>query len=111
MKSEQSPAVETDIEPDADDAAESGHRLKSNSARRALDILGDRWTLMILHLAFKRVRRFDDFRARIGIARSLLTDRLRRMEVAGMIAFLCSPAAAYVNGQSIAVDGGRMQSI
>ncbi|HTL15568.1 MAG TPA: SDR family oxidoreductase, partial [Thermomonas sp.] len=32
-------------------------------------------------------------------------------EPAGMIAFLCSPAAAYVNGQSIAVDGGRMQSI
>ncbi len=32
-------------------------------------------------------------------------------EIAGMIAFLCSPAAAYVNGQSIAVDGGRMQSI
>ncbi|MEO5628304.1 MAG: SDR family oxidoreductase [Thermomonas sp.] len=32
-------------------------------------------------------------------------------EVAGMIAYLCSPAAAYVNGQSIAVDGGRMQSI
>ncbi len=32
-------------------------------------------------------------------------------EVAGIIAFLCSPAAAYVNGQSIAVDGGRMQSI
>lgn len=32
-------------------------------------------------------------------------------EIADMIAFLCSPAAAYVNGQSIAVDGGRMQSI
>lgn len=32
-------------------------------------------------------------------------------ETASMIAFLCSPAAAYVNGQSIAVDGGRMQSI
>ncbi len=32
-------------------------------------------------------------------------------EVAGMIAFLCCPASAYVNGQSIAVDGGRMQSI
>lgn len=32
-------------------------------------------------------------------------------ETAGVIAFLCSPAAAYVNGQSIAVDGGRMQSI
>ena len=32
-------------------------------------------------------------------------------ETGGVIAFLCSPAAAYVNGQSIAVDGGRMQSI
>lgn len=32
-------------------------------------------------------------------------------EVAGVIAFLCTPAAAYVDGQSIAVDGGRMQSI
>ena len=32
-------------------------------------------------------------------------------EPGGVIAFLCAPAAAYVNGQSIAVDGGRMQSI
>ena len=32
-------------------------------------------------------------------------------ETGGVIAFLCSPAAAYVTGQSIAVDGGRMQSI
>lgn len=32
-------------------------------------------------------------------------------EVGGVIAFLCTPAAAYVNGVSLAVDGGRMQSI
>ena len=32
-------------------------------------------------------------------------------EIGGVIAFLCASAAAYVNGQSIAVDGGRMQSI
>ena len=32
-------------------------------------------------------------------------------EIGGVIAFLCTPAAAYVNGQSLAVDGGRMQSI
>lgn len=32
-------------------------------------------------------------------------------EPAGVIAFLCSPAAAYVTGVSLAVDGGRMQSI
>ena len=32
-------------------------------------------------------------------------------EIAGVIAFLCSSAAGYVNGVSLAVDGGRMQSI
>ena len=32
-------------------------------------------------------------------------------EVAAMVAFLCTPAAAYVNGTSIAVDGGRTRSL
>jgi 3-oxoacyl-[acyl-carrier protein] reductase len=32
-------------------------------------------------------------------------------EIGGVIAFLCSNTAAYVNGVSLAVDGGRMQSI
>lgn len=32
-------------------------------------------------------------------------------EVAAAVAFFCSPAAAYINGVSLAVDGGRMQSL
>jgi 3-oxoacyl-[acyl-carrier protein] reductase len=50
------------------------------------------------------------------IARSMLADvpagRFGKAEeVAAMIAFLCTPAAAYVNGVSIAVDGGRTRSL
>jgi DNA-binding HxlR family transcriptional regulator len=62
----------------------SSQLVQANSATRALNVLGDRWTLMILHLAFFRVRRFDDFQSRIGLARSLLTDRLRRLEAVGI---------------------------
>lgn len=32
-------------------------------------------------------------------------------EIAAVIAFLCTPAAAYVNGVSIAVDGGRTRAL
>jgi 3-oxoacyl-[acyl-carrier protein] reductase len=32
-------------------------------------------------------------------------------EIGGVVAFLSSPAAGYVNGTSLAVDGGRMASI
>ncbi len=59
--------------------------IQANSATRALNLLGDRWTLMILYLAFQRVRRFDEFQSQIGLARSLLIDRLRRLQAAGIL--------------------------
>jgi DNA-binding HxlR family transcriptional regulator len=46
------------------------------SLARALAVIGDRWTLLILRDAFLRVRRFDDFQASLGIARRVLAERL-----------------------------------
>jgi len=62
----------------------SSQFVEADSAARALNILGDRWTLMIIAHAFNRVRRFEDFQGRIHIARSLLTDRLRKLEDVGI---------------------------
>jgi DNA-binding HxlR family transcriptional regulator len=46
---------------------------------RTLAVIGDRWTLMILRDCFLKVRRFDDFHARLGIGRPILADRLRAL--------------------------------
>lgn len=62
-----------------------GQLVEANSASRALNILGDRWTLAILYFCFQGARRFDDFQGRIGIARSLLDDRLTRLQAAGVL--------------------------
>ncbi|MDO5504756.1 MAG: SDR family oxidoreductase [Pseudoxanthomonas suwonensis] len=49
---------------------------------------------------------------RAGMLASVPAGRFAKpSETAALIAFLCGPSAAYITGQSIAVDGGRMQSI
>ena len=45
----------------------------------ALSVVGDPWTLLILRDAFLGVRRFEDFRRGLGIARSVLSSRLRKL--------------------------------
>lgn len=49
------------------------------SVARTLEVVGDKWTLLILRDAFYGVRRFEDFTRDLGIARNVLTDRLGRL--------------------------------
>src|SRR5438477_6613422 len=49
------------------------------SIARTLEVLGDRWTILLLRDAFLRVRRFEDFQRDLGIARNVLADRLQRL--------------------------------
>lgn len=53
----------------------------------ALDILGDRWTLLVIRdMVFGRKRTFGEFLAsEEGIATNILTDRLHRLESAGLL--------------------------
>jgi len=54
----------------------------------------------------------DEERIADGMRKTVPAGRFAKPEeIAAAIAFLCSPAAAYINGVSLAVDGGRMQSI
>ena len=49
------------------------------SIARSLSVLGERWTLVVLRQAFLGARRFEDYQRGLGIARNILTDRLRTL--------------------------------
>ena len=49
------------------------------SIARALEIVGERWTLLIVRDAFLGLRRFDEFQESLGISRNILTDRLNKL--------------------------------
>jgi DNA-binding HxlR family transcriptional regulator len=55
------------------------------SIARALEVVGERWTLLIVRDAFLGLRRFDEFQANLGIARNVLTDRLNRLVAEGIL--------------------------
>jgi DNA-binding HxlR family transcriptional regulator len=55
------------------------------SVARALEALGDWWTLLIIREAFIGVRRFADFEANLGISKNILTRRLRHLVDHGVL--------------------------
>lgn len=52
---------------------------------RAMQVLGERWTLVVLREVFIGVRRFEDIRQHTGIPRQVLTDRLGNLVDAGLL--------------------------
>jgi len=55
------------------------------SIAKTLDVVGEWWTPLILRDAFRGTRRFDDFQASLGLARSVLTARLRKLTEQGIL--------------------------
>ncbi|QYN37861.1 helix-turn-helix transcriptional regulator [Pseudonocardia sp. DSM 110487] len=59
---------------------------------RAVDVIGDRWSLLIVRDAMDGARSFTDFQQRTGIARNILADRLRKLVDHGLIAQVEAPS-------------------
>ncbi|QHJ01331.1 transcriptional regulator [Xylophilus rhododendri] len=59
---------------------------------RAVDIVGDRWSLLILRDAFDGIARFGDFQTSLGVARNILAGRLKMLVAEGVLA--AEPASA-----------------
>ena len=55
------------------------------SVARALAIVGDRWTLLILRDVFLGTRRFGDLQRQLDISRHRLSDRLKKLTDSGVL--------------------------
>ena len=55
------------------------------SVASALDVVGEPWTLLILRDAYQQVRRFEEFQRHLGIARNILTARLKKLVDHGVL--------------------------
>jgi DNA-binding HxlR family transcriptional regulator len=57
---------------------------RPSSVSRALQIIGDKWTFMVVREAFFGNRRYDRIQSELGIAPNILTDRLSRLVTQGV---------------------------
>jgi DNA-binding HxlR family transcriptional regulator len=69
-----------------DTVAAMAAEAQPTTLERTLQLVGDRWSILIIRAALRGLRRFDDFQADLGIARPILTSRLRRLVDGGVMA-------------------------
>lgn len=61
-------------------------RTHACSIARALDVIGDRWSILILRDTFRGIRRFEEIRRDLGIPRAVLSERLASLVDTGVLA-------------------------
>jgi DNA-binding HxlR family transcriptional regulator len=67
------------------DYPDLSHRFHAESVARALEVVGERWTLLILREAFFGVRRFGQLARNLHIPRPTLSSRLRTLVESGLL--------------------------
>jgi len=58
---------------------------RPDGIERAADVLGDRWTMLVLREAYYGVRRFGEMARNLGIARNVLAGRLKALVASGLL--------------------------
>jgi DNA-binding HxlR family transcriptional regulator len=63
----------------------TGYAQQNCNLARALEVVGERWTMLVLRDCFFGVRRFGDLLEHLDISRAVLTDRLATLVTAGVL--------------------------
>jgi DNA-binding HxlR family transcriptional regulator len=81
------------------------------SIARALDEIGERWTLLIIWECTAGASRFEEFRSRLGIARNILSTRLERLVELGIFERFRLASRANTDGYRLTKKGEDLQDV
>lgn len=87
------------------DRADPGWTDPDCPVARTLDLVGDRWSLLVIRDAMDGARSFTEFQRRTGIARNILTDRLRKLTANGFLDQRTAPSGR--RKEYVLTDAGR----
>jgi DNA-binding HxlR family transcriptional regulator len=83
---------------------------RSSSLRRALSVIGDRWTL-ILNQCFLRLRRYGEIQSSLGLSKPLLAARLKKMVRLGVLKKVPSRKSTRVHPYLLTEKGRQLYPV
>ena len=81
---------------------------QSSSLCKALSVIGDRWTLLILNQCFLKLRRYGEIQSSLGLSKPLLAARLKKMDRLGMLKKVPSRKSARVHEYLLTEKGRQL---
>jgi DNA-binding HxlR family transcriptional regulator len=80
------------------------------SIARALNEVGEKWSLLIIREAIMGTKRFDEFQQRLGTARNILNDRLTRLVYSEVLSRMQSEGNARIFNYELTAKGRELLS-
>ena len=84
---------------------------QSSSLCKALSVIGDRWTLLILSQCFLKFCRYGEIQSSLGVSKPLLAARLKKMVRLGVLKKVPSQKSARVNEYLLTEKGRRLYPV
>src|SRR5258706_7453457 len=84
---------------------------QSSSLYKALSVIGDRWTLLILNQCFLKLRRYGEIQSSLGLSKPLLAARLKKMVRLGVLKKVPSRKSALVHEYLLTEKGRQLYPV
>jgi DNA-binding HxlR family transcriptional regulator len=84
---------------------------QSSSLCKALSVVGDRWTLLILNQCFLKLRRYGEIQSSLGLSKPLLAARLKKMVRLGVLKKVPSRKSALVHEYLLTEKGLQLYPV